>query len=113
MTRRWRIVRFLRVVGDVWINTGKKDLIKFVDWAHDYTGIPRSSTYFQLFPAHEGIFPGYATSYAVVAQEIRRIELGIKDQKKRVKFSTYLCSIGFPPRSMYRRMLKEYAAKLK
>jgi hypothetical protein len=113
MTRRWRIIRFLRVVGDVWVNTGKKGLIEYVDWAHARTGLPRSSIYYQLFPAHEGIFPGYATSYAVVAQEIRKIEKGIKDQRNKVKFSTYLCSIGFPPRSMYRRMLVEYAAKLK
>ena len=113
MTRRWRITRFLRVVGDVWVNTGKKTLMEFVDWAHDYTGVPRSSVYFQLFPAHEGLFPGYATSYAVVGQEIREIERKIRDPKKRVKFSTYLCSIGFPPRSMYRKMLKDYAGKLK
>ena len=113
MTRRWRIVRFLRVVGDVRINTGKQGLLEFVDWAHEYTGVSRSSMYFQLFPAHEGIFPGYATSYAVVGQEIRRIERKIRDPKKRVRFSTYLCSIGFPPRSMYRRMLQDYAAKLK
>ncbi len=113
MTRRGRIVRFLRVVGDVWVNTGKKGLIEFVDWAHEYTGVPRSSMYFQLFPAHEGSFPGYATAYAVVGQEIRGIERKIKDPKKRVKFSTYLCSIGFPPRSIYRQMLQDYAAKLK
>ena len=113
MTRRWRITRFLRVVGDVWVNTGKKTLLEFVDWAHEYTGVPRSSVYFQLFPAHDGGFPGYATSYAVVGQEIREIERKIKDPKKRVKFSTYLCSIGFPPRSMYGKMLKSYAAKLK
>lgn len=111
--RRWRIVRFLRVLGDVWVNTGKKDLIAFVDWAHDHTGIPRSSVYFQLFPAHEGIFPGYATTYAVVGQEIRGMQRRIKDPRKRVRFSTYLCSIGFPPRSIYRRMLRDYAAKLK
>jgi hypothetical protein len=113
MTRRWRIIRFLRVVGDVWVNTGKRTLLEFVDWAHERTGVPRSSVYFQLFPAHEGGFPGYATAYAVVGQEIRGIEKGIKDPKKRVKFSTYLCSIGFPPRSIYRRMLKDYAAKLR
>jgi hypothetical protein len=112
-TRRWRITRFLRVVGDVRINTGKQGLMEFVDWANKYTGVPRSSVYFQLFPAHEGIFPGYATSYAVVGQQIRAIEKTIKDPKKRVKFSTYLCSIGFPPRSIYIRMLKEYAKKLK
>lgn len=113
MTRRWRIVRFLRVVGDVWVNTGKKTLLEFVDWAHERTGVPRSSVYFQLFPAHQGMFPGYATNYAVAGQEIRSIERRIKDPKKKVKFSTYLCSIGFPPKSIYMRMLREYAAKLK
>jgi hypothetical protein len=112
-TRRWRITRFLRVVGDVRINTGKQGLMEFVDWANEYTGVPRASVYFQLFPAHEGIFPGYATSYAVVGQQIRAIEKRIKDPKRRVKFSTYLCSIGFPPRSIYVKMLKDYAKKLK
>jgi len=112
-TRRWRITRFLRVVGDVRINTGKQGLMEFVDWANRYAGVPRSSVYFQLFPAHEGMFPGYATSYAVVGQQIRAIEKGIKNPKKRIKFSTYLCSIGFPPRSIYVRMLKEYARKLR
>jgi hypothetical protein len=110
-TRRWRLVRFLRVVGDVRINTGKQELLDFVDWANGYTGVPRSSVYFQLFPAHEGMFPGYATDYAVVGQEIRALERKIKDDKKRVKFSTYLCSIGFPPRSIYVRMLKGYLKK--
>ena len=111
-TRRWRLTRFLRVVGDVRINTGKQEVVEFVDWANEYTGVPRSSVYFQLFPAHEGIFPGYATTYAVVGQEIRKLEQKIKDDKKRVKFSTYLCSVGFPPRSIYREMLKEYAKTL-
>ena len=113
MTRRWRIVRFLRVVGDVRVNTGRQGLIEFVDWAHKYTGVPRSSVYFQLFPAHEGIFPGYATNYAVMGQEIRKMERKIKDDAKRKKFSTYLTSVGFPPRSIYRKMLVDYAKSLK
>ncbi len=113
MTRKWRIIRFLRVLGDVWVNTGKKDLLAFVDWAHEHTGVQRSSAYYQLFPAHEGMFPGYATSYAVVGQEIRAIQKTIKDPKRRVKFSTYLCSIGFPPRSLYIGMLKDYSKSLR
>jgi hypothetical protein len=113
MVMRMRIIRFLRVVGDVRINTGRQSLIDFVDWAHKRTGVPRSSVYFQLFPAHEGLFPGYATTYAVCGQAIRSIERRIKDPKRRVKFSTYLCSIGFPPMSIYLRMLEDYAAKLK
>ncbi|MDE1858037.1 MAG: hypothetical protein KGI26_03095 [Thaumarchaeota archaeon] len=113
MTRRMRIIRFLRVLGDVWVNTGKKTLLEFLDWGYGHTGVQRSSIYFQLFPAHEGIFPGYATTYAVAGQEIRSIEKRIGDPRKRVKFSTYLCSVGFPPKSIYMRMLREYAAKLK
>ncbi len=111
--RKWRLIRFLRVVGDVRVNTGVQGLFEFVDWAHEYTGVSRSNVYFQLFPAHEGIFPGYATAYAVVGQEIMSIERKIKDDKNRIKFSTYLCSIGYPPRRMYRRMLSEYAKKLR
>ncbi len=111
--RRWRLLRFLRVIGDVRVNTGKQGLMEFTKWAHDYTGVSRANMYFQLFPAHEGIFPGYATAYAVVGQEIRNLEKKIKDDKQRVKFSTYLCSIGYPPRSDYRKMLAAYAKKLR
>jgi len=111
-TRRWRLIRFLRVVGDVRVNTGSQGLVEFLDWAKEHTGVPRASMYFQLFPAHEGMFPGYATCYAVVGQEIREMERKIKDNEKRIKFSTYLCSIGFPPRSLYRRMLQDYARKV-
>ena len=104
-TRKWRLIRFLRVIGDVRINTSKQSLFEFIDWAHEHTGVPRSNVYYQLFPAHEGMFPGYATAYAVVGEEIHAIEDTINDDKTRIKFSTYLTGIGFPPRSMYRQML--------
>jgi hypothetical protein len=110
--RKWRLIRFLRVIGDVRINTGKQGLFEFVDWAHKHTDVPRTNVYFQLFPAHEGMFPGYATSYAVVGEEIREIEDKIKDPKNRIKFSTYLTGIGFPPRSVYKQRLQKFAATL-
>ncbi|MDA4117696.1 MAG: hypothetical protein OK455_05055 [Thaumarchaeota archaeon] len=111
-TRKWRLIRFLRVIGDVRINTNKQTLFEFIDWAHAKTGVPRSNVYYQLFPAHEGMFPGYATAYAVVGEEIHAIEDTILDDKDRVKFSTYLTGVGFPPRSQYRKMLQEFAAAL-
>ena len=111
-TRKWRLIRFLRVIGDVRINTGKQSLFDFIDWAHEHAGVPRSNVYYQLFPAHEGMFPGYATSYAVVGEEIHSIESKIPDEKDLVKFSTYLTGVGFPPRSIYRAMLQDFAAKL-
>jgi len=111
-TRKWRLIRFLRVIGDVRVNTGKQSLFEFIDWANKHTGVPSSNVYYQLFPAHEGMFPGYATAYAVVGEEIHYIEDTISDDKARVKFSTYLTGVGFPPRSIYRKMLEDYAAKL-
>jgi hypothetical protein len=111
-TRKYRLIRFLRVVGDVRINTGNQGLFEFLDWALKHTGVPRRDMYYNLFPAHEGMFPGYATCYAVVGEEIRSIEERITDPKKRVKFSTYLTGIGFPPRSVYRQRLEDYATSL-
>ncbi|MGA2199411.1 MAG: hypothetical protein ABSG45_05685 [Nitrososphaerales archaeon] len=111
-TRKWRLIRFLRVIGDVRINTNKQGLFEFIDWAHKHTGVPRSNVYYQLFPAHEGMFPGYATAYAVVGEEIRGIEEKLSDRKKKVKFSTYLTGMGFPPRSIYRKRLENFAAGL-
>lgn len=112
LVRKWRLIRFLRVVGDVRINSGKQSLFDFVDWANRHTGVPRSNIYYQLFPAHEGMFPGYATFYAVVGEEIRSIEEKIRDDRKRIAFSTYLTGIGYPPRSIYRKKLEEFVAKL-
>ncbi len=112
LVRKWRLIRFLRVVGDVRINCGKQGLFEFVDWANRHTGVPRSNVYYQLFPAHEGMFPGYATFYAVVGEEIRSIEERIKDERERIDFSTYLTGIGYPPRSIYKRRLEEFAQKL-
>ncbi|HYR03962.1 MAG TPA: hypothetical protein VEO75_01125 [Nitrososphaerales archaeon] len=111
-TRKWRLIRFLRVIGDVRINTGRQTLFDFIDWAHERTGVPRSNVYYQLFPAHEGMFPGYATAYAVVGEEIHSIENTILEDKARVKFSTYLTGVGFPPRSIYKKMLQDFAANL-
>lgn len=111
-TRKFRLIRFLRVVGDVRVNTGRQGLFEFLDWAHEHTGISRRDMYYNLFPAHEGMFPGYATCYAVVGEEIRAMEDKLPDQKTKVKFSTYLTGIGYPPRSIYRKKLEEFAAGL-
>ncbi len=81
--RKWRLIRFLRVIGDVRINTGKQGLFEFIDWAHKHTGVPRSNVFYQLFPAHEGMFPGYATTYAVVGEEIRAIEKRTRRTRRR------------------------------
>lgn len=113
VTYKQRIIRFLRVLGDARINSGKQNLLDFLDWAKKKTGISQRTMYYQLFPAHEGMFPGYATCYAVVGQDIKAIQRYIKsDTEKMVKFNAYACSVGYPARSIYTKRLKEYALRL-
>lgn len=110
---RFRIIRFLRVIGDTRINSGKQNLVNFLDWAEKTTKLAQRTVYYQLFPAHEGIFPGYATCYAVVGQDIRAIQKRLKnDPRKLVKFNAYATSMGYPSRSIYLKRLRAYANKL-
>lgn len=110
---RFRLIRFLRVIGDTRINSGKQNLLDFLTWAEKTTKLAQRSIYYQLFPAHEGIFPGYATCYAVVGQDIRAIQRRIKnDPRKLTKFNAYATSMGYPPRSIYLKRLRAYAQKL-
>ncbi len=56
-TYKNRIIRFLRVIGDARINSGKQNLPEFIEWAEKKTGIPKRTVFYQIFPAHEGYFP--------------------------------------------------------
>ena len=55
-TYKNRIIRFLRVIGDARINSGKQNLPEFIEWAEKKTGIPKRTVFYQIFPAHEGSF---------------------------------------------------------
>ena len=110
-TNLWRIVRFLRVIGDARINSGKQGLIEFIDWAHQETGLSRSLVYHQVFPAHQGNGPGYASTYAIVGESISNIQQeALRRGKDLLDFNTYACSLGFPPRSVFEDKLRTYAS---
>jgi hypothetical protein len=113
VTRKWRLIRFLRVVGDASINSGRMTLPQFLAWAEQRTGIDRRTMYYQLF-LHQLNGPGYATSYAVIGQEIAAVERPLlRNGKKLVRLATYACSLGYPPRSIFRRRLREFARMLR
>jgi hypothetical protein len=110
-THLWRIVRFLRVIGDVRINSGKQSLMGFIDWANRETGLSKSLVYHQVFPAHQGNGPGYASTYAILGESIADIQLeALRNGKNLLDFNTYACSLGFPPRSVFEEKLRAYAA---
>jgi hypothetical protein len=111
-TWMWRIVRFLRIIGDARINSGKQSLLDFIDWANKKTGLSKSMVYHQLFPAHQGNGPGYASTYAIVGESIREIQnRAVRNGKKLLDFNTYACSMGFPARTIFEDRLKAFATK--
>jgi len=106
----WRIVRFLRVIGDARINSGKQDLVRFVEWAHRATGLERATVYYQLFPAHQVIGPGYASTYAIIGERIRELQQdALKRGKSLRDFNAYASSIGWPPKSVFEAKLDAWA----
>ena len=108
-TKAWRMTRFLRVIGDARINSGKQDLADFIEWAHKETGLSRSMIYFQVFPAHQGIGPGYASTYAMIGESMREIQTAARHRNvDLVKLNTYASSLGFPPRTVFETRLREY-----
>jgi hypothetical protein len=111
-TWMWRIVRFLRIIGDARINSGKQGLVEFIEWASKKTGLSKSMVYHQLFPAHQGNGPGYASTYAIVGESIREIQnRAVRNGKKLLDFNTYACSMGFPARTIFEDRLRAFASK--
>lgn len=109
-TRMWRVVRFLRVIGDARINSGKQNIVEFVEWAHKKTGLSKALVYFQVFPAHQGAGPGYASTYAIIGERIRAIQGKAKRNGVSLRdLNTYACSMGYPPKRVFEKRLLKYA----
>ena len=105
----WRIVRALRVIGDARINSGKQDIVEFVDWAHKATGLEMATIYYNVFPAHQVLGAGYASTYAIIGERIRAIQG--KAAKRHIPLrdlNAFACSIGWPPKSLYEARLEAW-----
>jgi hypothetical protein len=110
LTYLWRIVRFLRVIGDARINSGKQDIVEFVDWAHAKTGLEKATVYYQVFPAHQVLGPGYASTYAIIGENIRAVQQALLGREGSLReFNAYACSIGWPPKSVFEERLWTWA----
>jgi len=108
-TKAWRMTRFLRVIGDARINSGKQDLADFIEWGNKETGLSKSMVYFQLFPAHQGIAPGYASTYAIIGESIREIQMdAVAAGRDLVKLNAYASSLGFIARTIFESKLREF-----
>ncbi len=105
----WRVLRDLRAIGDVRVNTGAQTLAEFIHWGHEETGLSRKLVYNQIviFQAEVGYAPCYATGGNRIA-EIQADAVG--RGKDVVEFNTYASSLGFPPRAVFEGRLEEWAS---
>lgn len=112
-TCKWRIIRFLRAIGDSRVNSEKQSFYDFIEWAHEKTGINRKLIFDQLFQFQE--HPGYAPNYSMFGLSLEEIKKGlqkkIKDPNFSINFNTYVSSLGFPPRTVFEKRLSEYAKR--
>ena len=102
----WRIIRFLRAIGDVRINTGKSSIADFVDWAHTHTGLSKKMVFNQIFIFQEN--PGYAPCYSIAGMSLKKLQdEARKNGKNILEFNTIASSMGFPPRTVFEERLKQ------
>jgi hypothetical protein len=105
----WRVMRDLRAIGDVRVNTGKQTLADFVHWGHEETELSRKMVYNQIVIFQAEV--GYAPCYATAGNRIAEIQAdAVKRGKDLVEFNTFASSMGFPPRPVFEERLEEWAA---
>ena len=106
MIYKWRIIRFLRAIGDVRINMDKQSLYDFVEWASKETGMKPKTIYNQIFLFQE--MPGYAPSYSIFGMKLKAMQEKLRKKGENVvEFNTYASSIGFPYLKIYEEELKK------
>ncbi len=101
-----RVIRFVRILCDVEVNTGLRSYPDFLDWAHDRTELSRQLIYEQTF-----FFlgePGYAPCYAVAGNRLGELQrAGLARGVSRKEFNTRVSGMGYWPRTIYEKMLSQ------
>ncbi len=90
---QWRVVRFLRAIGDSRINSGKQSIAEFANWGAERTGLSNKLVFNQIF-IFQGMV-GYAPCYSLGGQRIKARQEGMSPEEM-LKFNTYISSMGFP-----------------
>ena len=110
IVQKWRILRFLRAIFDVRINMEKESVADFVEWAHKETGLSEKMIYNETWGFLETV--GYAPCYCIAGDVIRKLQtLALKKGVSLVEFNTYVSSLGFPPREIFERRIKDFINK--
>jgi hypothetical protein len=77
-TRIWRIIRSLRTICDIEINTGKRTYVDFVKWASAHTELSRELIHNECFTFLA--FPGYTPSYSFCGSQYQQLQNEAKEK---------------------------------
>ena len=106
-TRRWRLARFLRILGDVEVHLGLRTHVDFVEWAHGKTGLCKEFIHDATFSFLKT--PGYAPCYAIAGMRLGELQREAMARGiSRKNFNTRVSGLGYWPRTVYDRMLKTF-----
>lgn len=104
--RQWRMVRFLRALSDVRINTEKQTFPQFIEWANKETGLTQKMIFDQTFHFQENA--GYAPCYSIFGQKLKNYQaIALKKGHNTVEFNTYVASRGFPTRAVFEKEIEQ------
>jgi hypothetical protein len=102
---KWRVIRFIRAIGDVRINMNKQSVVEFVEWASKKTGFSEKAIYNQIFFFQEN--PGIAPCYSIAGMALKDIQDEARRKGKDIlEFNTKASSLGFPARSIFEERLR-------
>ncbi|MBI4451551.1 DUF885 family protein, partial [Candidatus Woesearchaeota archaeon] len=96
---QWRMLRFVRAMSDVAVNTERLTVAEAVDMSHKLTGLSKKLVYDQVFSFQRE--PGYAPCYSIFGQKLAELQRKAVTHGFTVReFNTYVASMGFPARTI-------------
>lgn len=106
----WRVIRYIRALCDVKVNSGKMTYTDFISWAAQTTGLSEETLHGECFTLLAS--PGYAPCYALGCVSYAYFQKkGISNGISEIDFNTFASRQGFYSWPQGKKMLNEYASK--
>jgi hypothetical protein len=106
-TRVWRIIRALRSLCDVEVNTGKRTYVDFIKWAGVYTGFSREFIHDECFTFLAS--PGYTPSYSFCGSQYERLQVQARQRGvSTLDFNTEANRMGLLPWTMCVKRMEKF-----
>jgi hypothetical protein len=107
-TRIWRIIRALRTICDVEVNTAKRTYVDFIKWAAAHTGLSKELIHHECFTFLS--YPGYTPSYSFCGLQYQELQKEAKEKRRvsRHSFNTKANQIGLLPWTLCVERMKRF-----